>query len=241
MVTKWAARKGQAEVKRVPILFGIAALAGIVGIAAPATATVTYNTTLASPNASASSPSNPSFYAGTGNPQGQFAVNLDSGIELGLSAIFAFVGPVVPPPVNNLYIVPTGVQTSGPGIGRAVWDYTFSIDLRPNGVGSQTLAAASSSISLSITDVTTAATGSFNPLVIPDNAYYGGTGNTSTSKHTGLLSTDWGAQNAESLSFVPGFNPWVGDLYRFDLTVGGVTDTIFVQAVPEPASMSAPS
>jgi len=217
-----------------------AAAVGLLAVAMPAHAVVTFDTSLASPNTSPSTVSNPSFYSGTGNPQGQFTVSMDNGIELGLSAHLAFVGPAVPPPVNNVYIVPTGVGSNG----RATWDYDFSIDVNPSGTGLLTFASTGTTALLTIIDTNTLASGSFNPLLIPDDdTYVANTGDTSTHKHKGVHLTDTDAQNSESPSFPfplgpAGFSPWNGDLYQITLSFDGVSDTIFVQAVPEPASMA---
>ena len=220
---------------------------GLLALAVPARAGIVDNTTLASPNTNPATVGNElpngSFYNGTGNPQGNFEVNTDSttGIELGLAAILAFVGPVMPPPVGNTYTVPTGVGSNG----RATWDYEFSIDLMPNGVnsvGALTFATAGPAL-LTVTNLTTSASSSYNPLLIGDNAAYGSTDSNgpTSGHHSGILPTDWGAQNAESLSFgFPpiGFSPWDGASYLITLSIDGVTDSIIVNAVPEPASLA---
>jgi hypothetical protein len=229
-------------VKRKHTFFGVAAVLGLAALTAPANAA-----TLASPNTNGSSPTNPSFYSGTGNPQGQFTVNMEDGIELGLSAHLAFVGPAVPPPVGSLYIVPTGVGSNG----RATWDYDFSLDLAPAGVIAGTFASLGTAALLTVTDQTTGATNSYNPLTFltDDDVYIANTGATSTNKNPGgkgVTGVDTVAQNSESLSFgFPpiGFNPFDGDSYLITLDytpIGGstITDSITVQAVPEPASMA---
>jgi hypothetical protein len=230
-----------------------AMLLGLATFAMPAFAGTVYNTSLATPNLLGASPSelpNGSFYNGTGNGQGGFAVTTDTGgtgIELGLSAVLAFVSPLTPVGNSGLYIVPTGTGSNG----HATWDYEFSIDLNPGGTAGGLTFADISTASLTITDVTNPASGSYNPTLLPDDATYGSNGNAvPTSAHTsGVLSADWGAQNAESLSFgfpAIGFNPWDGDTYQITLSVttdaangsDTVSDTITVQAVPEPASMA---
>jgi hypothetical protein len=231
--------KGDQLMKRSQVLFAGAALLGVAALGSPAKAA-----SLVSPNNQAPSSSNPSFYRGTTNPQDQFTVVLDgtTGIELGLSAHFAFVGPVVPPPVGSTYTVPTGVGSNG----RAIWDYDFSIDLNPHGnTPGLTFGTAGivASALLTVTDLTTGATGSYNPLTfLTDDDSYGSTpGTTLAGKHQPALPGDWGAQNSESLSFgfpALGFSPWNGDSYLITLSVAGVTDSITVNAVPEPASMA---
>ncbi len=223
-------------------LVTISALGGLLAAGMPAQAGVQSNTTLASPNGTSASSGelpNGSFYNGNGNPQGNFEVNTDNGIggtgiELGLAAVLAFVGPVMPPPVGNTYTVPTGVGSNG----RATWDYEFSIDLTPNGVNGLTFATALPTALLTILDVTTGQTGSFNPLLIPDDSAYKVADGLTKNHTTGVTLADTGAQNSESLSFVPGFNPWVGDTYQITLSIAGVSDSITVNAVPEPASLA---
>jgi hypothetical protein len=225
--------------KRSQVLFAGAALLGVAALGSPAKAA-----SLVSPNNQAPSASNPSFYSGTANPQDQFTVaNGTNGIELGLSAHFAFVGPVVPPPVGSVYTVPTGVGSNG----RAIWDYDFSIDLNPNGANTTGLTFGTpgliASASLTVTDTTTGATGSYNPLTFlgDDDSYGSVSGTTLAGKHHPEVAGDWGAQNSESLSFgfpALGFSPWNGDSYLITLSVAGVTDSITVNAVPEPASLA---
>jgi hypothetical protein len=221
----------------------IATFAALGLIAVASQARAGFDTSLASPNSTAASATetpNGSYYNGTGNAQGGFAVTFDStnNIELGLSAILAYTGPVTP--VGNTYTVPTGVGANG----RATWDYEFSIDLTPNGIGGLTFANLTAA-QLTVLDVTTGQSGSYNPLLIPDDATYATSDGATRNHSTGVAGADTGAQNAESLSFgFPpiGFTPWAGDLYQITLSVttGGTTDTdtINVQAVPEPASMT---
>jgi hypothetical protein len=185
----------------------------------PAAASTIYDTSLASPN---TNPATPSCYYGTGCQNTGFTVSTDSTTELGLSAILRHIGPA--PEAGDNYTVPLG--TSG---GYAVWDYVFSIDTQPSGIGSATL--SSYTYLLTLTDLTTGATQSFNPLAIPDNALYGSSG----------------AQNAEDFSFpglgTPGFNPNLPDGYQITLAeYSGSSlvnsDTILVNAdAPEPGTI----
>ena len=209
--------------------------------ASSANATVIYDTTLASPNSSAATTGNPnpSWYDGTGNPQGGFTVVDASGIELGVRAKLR-TSPTVYNSPNGTYVFSTG--TSG---GLALWNYEFSIDLRPAGVGTLTLANLLNA-SLTITDNGTNTSITINPLTaFPDDSGYGSTaGNTSTAKNSPENALDWGAQNSEKPSYVgSSFDPWDGDSYTFTLSVtlpGNtvVSDTMTVDAVPEPMSLA---
>ena len=186
-------------------------------LAGPASATTIYDTSLASP----SNPATPGCYNGSGCENAGFTVSTDGTTELGLSAIIRHVGPA--PEAGDEYFVPAG--TSG---GYAIWDYTFSIDTQPNGIGSATL--SSYTYQLTLTDLTTNATLSFNPLTIPDNALHGSSG----------------AQNSENFSFsgvgTPGFNPNLQDDYQITLSeYSGISlvnsDSIQVDAEsPEPGT-----
>ena len=143
---------------------------------------------------------------------------------------------------SNLYDLPAGPQVSSPS--HAAWNYEFSIDLDPNGVGTLTMAGIDAS--LTITDLTTSATATIDPLTyFPDNSAFGPSG-----KESPQQSTDWGAQNSENPKFASfplasGYNENAPDLYQFTLTVTNAahtstlaTDTIMAQVVtPEPASL----
>ena len=76
-------------------------------------------------------------YAGSsGCINGGFTVSSDGTTELGLRAVLR--GKGLAPEVANRYTVPLGTS----GI-YALWNYTFSIDTRPNGVGTATLSSMS--------------------------------------------------------------------------------------------------
>jgi hypothetical protein len=76
-----------------------------------------------------------------------------------------------------------------------------------------------------------------NPLTLPDIAFYGSSGETSTQD-----ATTYGVQNSEPLSILAGFDNNAPDEYQITLTErtkdGGLieSDTLFANAVPEPAS-----
>jgi hypothetical protein len=212
-----------------------------------ANAGVIFDTPLASPNAAAA----PGVYFGTGNANSNFTVDQANGIELGLSAITRFVGPIVPTPIaSNIYDVATGATTVAGKTGAA-WGFDFSIDLQPLGVGALNLSAITATLSL--TDVGQGTTGGFSPFLIPDNTGFGPTG---TNVAAANLTTDWALQNSEALSFASiaggfgdaGFNLNANDTYDLTLTVDqGTTllasDSIVINAgtgapVPEPASLA---
>jgi hypothetical protein len=198
---------------------------------APAAATTTYDTSLASPT---SNPSTLGCYNGTGCPNLGFTVSDDGTTELGLNATLRYIGPA--PEVGDAYSVPVGTRG-----GYALWDYRFSIDTQPNGVGSATL--SDYAYLLTLTDLTTSATFSFDPLSIPDDAVYGPSG---SGYGVNSPTTQWGAQNAENLSFpgvgIPGFDPNATDSYQVTLSEYSGdslvnSDTIEVTATtPEPAT-----
>jgi|ERR1035438_9518066 hypothetical protein len=198
---------------------------------APVAATTTYDTSLTSPTGN---PATPGCYNGTGCLNAGYTVSVEDGTELGLNAILRYIGPA--PEVGDAYSVPIGTRG-----GYALWDYSYSIDTQPNGVGSATL--SDYTYLLTLTDLTTSAIFSFDPLSIPDDAVYGPGGH---GYGVNLPTTQWGAQNAENLSFpgvgIPGFNPYALDSYQVTLSeYSGASlvnsDTIQVTATtPEPAT-----
>jgi hypothetical protein len=200
-----------------------------------AKANVTFDASLLSPNASNA----PGWYNGTGNPNGGFTVDSENGIELGLRAKIRF-SPNVIDSSNNTYTVPVGADPAHSP--RAFWNYEFSIDLQPLGVGSRTLADITAA--LKITDITTGATNTVNPLTYWNDDTGFATAGIKTVPET---ATEWGAQNSENPQFgdfplnsKEAFDINAARSYQFDLTVSqrGVqlaSDTIIVNAVtPEP-------
>ena len=199
-------------------------------------ATIQYDTNLLSPNNS----SGPGWYDGSGNPNGGFTVDTENGIEVGLRVKLRQDPNVIDTP-TDVYLVPVGAQLSSPS--HAAWNYEFSIDLRPGGVGTLTLSDITAS--LTITDVTTGATATVDALgYFGDNSGYGTGG-----KVTPATGAEWGSQNSENPIF--GSFPLAADydenavrLYQFDLTVSeGATllasDTVFAQTVaPEPGPLA---
>jgi hypothetical protein len=228
-------------------------LASVAAVAALTTFTqassVSFDQNLVSPNSTTTT--NP-IYFGTGNPNGGFTVDNESGIELGLRAKYRQNGSVIDSSTNLYNVVsgPETLATSG-GVGaaptRAAWNYEFSIDLQPKGVGSLTLADITANTTITVTDLTTSTTLLTGNLFgfFTDSTTFGAGGATS---HNGTTSTaagatsDWGAQNSESPSFLPGFNMNAPDLYQVTVNVvnsGGTTlasDTINVQVAPLPSA-----
>lgn len=189
-----------------------------VAVAGSANAATVYDAALAAPG----------VYYGSGNTGTNygFTVNTASGVELALGTILRFVGPALPSPTNgNVYYVPTG--TSG---GLALWDIVFSVNLQA-GSGNADLFLGQINPLLTVTDLTTPGSFSFNPLGIPDNAGWNG-----SSKNTAIsnLATDYGFQNAENPSFAVGFNPYANDTYVVTLSAGTAAgDTTSLGSVSE--------
>lgn len=217
--------------------FGIAATAAVMfsfGAGTASAATVN-DAILASPSTNLAVPG---FYAGNSIPSDHFTVTTDNGIEVGLRARTRFgAGPT---PTGNTYDFAAGNIA-----GLAYWNFDFSVNLRPNGVGTMTLADVRSM--LTFNDMFLGTTMSFDPLVsIGDNE-----GWSSTGEHSGpALLTDSGAQNSENMMFSgiklaldPGFDPNRADLYTvkydvFNSSNALLASTTMLVDVPEPASMA---
>ncbi len=214
------------------------AIAGALGLLAlapfshAAHATVTYDASLAAPG----------VYFGTGNANAGFTVSTANSVELGLSAITRYTGPITP--VGDVYHAALG-NAVPPTTGTA-WGVDFSINLRAGG-GSLTLGNVDA-----VLTVTDEGTG-FNTTItdflgfLPDNTCYNGSV-TSCSN-----SSDYGVQNSEPASLFAAigdtnFNNFVPDTYDITLSVYGcatagcetnllATDTIDVQT-PEPNTIA---
>jgi len=213
-----------------------------------------FDTTLASPNANAAtgnpntgtgSGNNPSWYNGSGNPQGGWTVGTDNGIEVGLRAKYRGVDAVIHSTTDDYDVLP------GSG-ALALWNYEFSIDLQPNGRGSLTLADIAANTILTVTDLDTGDTATIKPLTYWNDSTGFGSGGaagvTSTGKDKPATATDWGIQNSENLGFGDSplaglFNPNAAHTYEFDLAVKDVTGTTLastdmeVHVTPEPTSI----
>jgi hypothetical protein len=190
---------------------------------------LTYDTSLVSP---------PGFYNGTGNANSNFTVDTAGDLELGLSIINRFVGPIDPGAGSNVYAV---TPSAGP---LADWDFAFSVNTQAGG-GSDVL--GDDTYSLTVQDITASTSGpTFDPVrSIPDDSGYGSSGKTAGVDVT----TEWGAQNDENLGFagfLPGFNANNPDLYKITLSafdanddlVGSVSVYANAQATPEPKYLS---
>ncbi len=211
------------NIKRVLGLSSSAALI-LCAFAVSATASIIDDTSLAAPG----------FYNGSGNSNSNFTVATGDGIELGLSAILRYVGPVDPGAGSNTYIVPTGI-----GGGVALWDFEFSINVDGGGNGS---ALSDYTYAMQIADTTTSVVSPFfDPTTtFDDNAEWNG-----ARVYKADLTTVSGAQNAENLSWLGGpFDPNATDDYTVTLTVTdaanstSVTDSINIDATaPEPGTI----
>ncbi len=187
----------------------------------------------------------PGWYNGTGGSNTAFTV-LDatastngSVLQLGLSAIWRFIGPITP--TVNDYVVPVGGDPANGG--DAYWDFSFSANTNSTGVFSGDMLDAYT-YQITIFDENTLQAFAFDPLALPDNSYYG-TGGKTMTKNT---ATEFGFQNSENLSFgfLPGFNPNALDTYQITLRANpldGITQDpdVVIQVtpgaqVPEPAS-----
>jgi hypothetical protein len=164
-------------------------------------------------------------YYGTGNVNGNFVVDTVDGIEIGLRASLYRIGPITPS--GNWYQAPTGLSSFSST--RAAWNFDFSFNPGANSVeGLKSL--------ITIEDLATGKSTSFDPSAIPDNA---------ATDHGSA--PPGGYQNSENalFGFFP-YNPNANDTFKFDFTVtGGVLgDTkmdaeAFVQVgsgVPEPST-----
>jgi hypothetical protein len=210
-----------------------------------AQAGVVDNTSLANP---------PGVYFGGGNANSNFTVSTTGSVELGLSAITRYVGPVVP--VGNEYDVATGA-TVVPLKSGSAWGFVFSVNLNADGSGLLNLSDITTKLTMN--DVGQGTTGFFDVLGIPDNARYGAGGacTPTVAVPCGPASSYFAFQNSEALSFAavaaalgdPGYDINADDTYIFKLDVfnnaGALlgTDTIKVvagkgAAVPEPITLS---
>jgi hypothetical protein len=173
----------------------------------PARAGVVYDADLAAPG----------VYYGTGNANGNFVVDTENGVEIGIRAHLAFVGNITP--TGNLYQAPTGLYNPT----HAFWNFDFSVN-----PGTQSLAGTTASIT--ITELGNGNTVSFDPSLIGDNYHSGN-----------------GFQNSENLQLggPSWFNAFANDTYKFDFTLTGdslqtpLAVEAFVQigsGVPEPST-----
>lgn len=197
--------------------------AAITGAAAPASAAVIYDTNLAG-----------GVYFGSGNQNGHFVVATDNGIELGLRAR-TYLEPAMQG--GSVY----NFLTLG---GQLSFDWSFDTD------GSTPL---SQTALITITNLTTYSSASFNPALVFDNAKNGAGG------YQNSWRLSFGFLNGENIPLGGGMTlPALGDIdydpnrdtsYAITFTYDGVdtageafslADTIIVQqgigSLPEPGA-----
>jgi hypothetical protein len=153
---------------------------------------------------------------GSGTSNGNFTVDRENGVELGLRAAIRYVGPITPTTTNN-YSAPIGTA-----LGAALWNFEFSVD---PGILTGTTATLKISDNLGTTPF------SFNPGSIFDNAKTGTSGFQNS-------------ENLSFFSAVFSFNPNTSAIYTFDLTLKNVAGAelasvdavVNVGAVPEPST-----
>jgi len=205
------------------------ATAAILLSAGPAQATITYDTGL----------SGPGTYYGTGNPNTNWVVDNANGVEIGLQTLIRYTGSVAPSPASSsIYYVPTGATTVSGKTGSA-WGFAFSLNLKNAG-----LTLSDVTTSLQLTDVANGTTGSFDALGIPDNYGYSDSGRDG-GDGTALSSTDWGFQNAETLSWASiagalndsGFDMNQNDTYKFMFSVARKCTAEVCTSSSEPLAM----
>ncbi len=195
---------------RIPLLAATISVAAL--LAGAAQATELFNQDLASPG----------VYFGTGNGNGDFAVNTVDGIELGLRARPYLLGPVAS--VGDIYTIALGTDVS--------LDFSFN-------PGTTSLTGLTSL--MTITNLTRGGTASFDPLAIPDNNLSGTAGEQNSERLA------FGFLNGSS-SFNVGdinYDTTLDSTYVVDWTVGttgadSFTDHIVINqgagGVPEPAT-----
>jgi len=214
-------------------------------------ADVTYDATLASPDTNAANNTdNLSWYNGSGNQgvQGDWTVDSDNGIEIGLRAKLRNAPSLIAAPTGD-YVVPPGDQNAG----HALWNYEFSIDLEPNGVG--TLNLSDVTATLMVTDLNNPSdTNTVDLYTLAfDNSGFGTTNGTTGADRIdesiptlAAFEAGWGLQNSENPEFsnwpLGTFNSSLATTYQFVLTVNeGDTilaqDTMDVTVTPEPSSL----
>ena len=210
----------------------------LVGLAA-ATVSVTahadtiYNTSLAPPG----------VYFGTGNANSGFTVDTGGNVEIGLSAVNRFIGPITPN--GDVYDAYVGDSSHG----GSLWGVEFSINLQYGG-GDLTFNQVDAV--LTVTDTGTGFTdtvANFYTLLVPNTCY--GSGGVVASCTD--ASAQYSIQNAEPGSLLAslgdtGFNSATPATYNITLAVydcagAGCTtnllasDAIEVNSVTEPGTL----
>lgn len=186
-------------------IFAVAAAIVAAGSAVPAMAAVTYDANLASPG----------VYYGSGNVNGAFTVNTQSGVEMGIRGHVYQQNPGTP--VGNLYSFNLGETIS--------FDWSFN-------PGQTTLTGVSNS--MTITNVGTGATFVFDPSTWPDNAH--------SASAPGGYQNSWRLSfGFLGLGYNSNTNATYTVSWNFSSAqTGAMNDTIVLKqgagAVPEPAS-----
>jgi hypothetical protein len=220
-------------------LLSAAALAML--FATPASATITNDTDLASPDGGTTA----GWFNGSGNPNGGFTVNedtLDTGtVTLGMRAKLR-QDPNVIHPTGDVYVVPLGLQNPT----HALWNWEFSVNLGNSGL---TLGDVTVSLSVQKNGGATQTIDIPNADLFDSSYFYPGT---DTVEDGTSLAYDYSAatamQNSENPLF-PIFPTGFIDAdqaanYLFTLTVtskssgNSVSDSIQVNTVPEPATLA---
>ncbi|HEX5228309.1 MAG TPA: PEP-CTERM sorting domain-containing protein [Bryobacteraceae bacterium] len=211
---------------------GLAALT----VVPAALASEVFDSSLASP---------PGVYFGSGNVNSGFTVldstNTDGSVlELGLSAIQRFVGPITPS--TNDYDVST---SAGP---LASWDFVFSVNTNATGLTNGDV-LGDYTYNLSILDENNGHSASFNPTLLPDNAQYGADACPGSGCAYNPLNS--GMQNAENLGFsflsTPlGFDASSTDTYQITLSANPISGTntdpaVTIQVFPQNVATPEPS
>jgi hypothetical protein len=191
------------------IAMGASAIAAIA--ASPATAGVVNDASLIAPG----------VYYGTGNVNGHFIVDTESGVEIGLRAKI-YQGATITP-TGNVYQASPGLFNST----HALWNFDYSVN-----PGTQSLAGTTATIT--IKDLGQGTTTQFDP----------------SSALLGNATSGSGYQNSENLQFgflggPLGFQASANDTYQFDFTLtgGSLAAPLAVEAfveigsgVPEPST-----
>jgi hypothetical protein len=163
----------------------------------------------------------PGVYYGSGNVNGHFIVDTESGVEIGLRAKI-YQGPLITP-TGNFYQANPGLFNAS----HALWNFDYSVN-----PGTQSLLGTTANIT--IKDLGRGTSTSFDP----------------SNFLLGNATSGNGYQNSENLQFgflggPLGFNANANDTYQFDFTLsGGSLQTplgveAFVQigsGVPEPST-----
>lgn len=193
----------------------------------------------------------PGWFAGSGNPNGGFTVNIDNGITIA-QRVKLRQDPNVIHSSNGVYDVPTGPQTSPVDLHppHAAWNYEFDIGCNSGTCPGGSLLALLGTSTMTVTDITTGHSNIVSMLTWTDDFAWNG-----SAVSTIFDSTAYIAQNSENPIFADFplaafYNENSPDIYRFTLNVKDVTGNVldtntvwanasgfsFAPGVPEPAT-----